>query len=168
MGHLISVDTALKLTRDFKKEKKNVVFTHGAFDLFHAGHSLFLNKSKNAGDILIVGLDPDENVRKYKGGLRPIIKQKHRAEMLTNHTAVDYLFIIRRLNNLVDEYFLNFYEKMKPTQVTVGKNFSFQDRKDKKLKNSKIKEIEAEVTATTKIITSILNGYQIAQSYEQI
>jgi len=159
MGYLISIDTTLKLIRDFGQVDKNVVFTHGSFDLFHAGHSLFLNKSKKEGEVLIVGLEPDSNIRKYKGLLRPIISQKHRAEILINHKAVDFVFINYELNEMTDLYYLELYKLLKPNVITVGKNFPVKNRRHLKIKDTTVKEIDAEVTSTTKIITGIINRY---------
>lgn len=159
MGYLIQSDTAIKLSKDFASSQKKLVFTHGAFDLFHAGHSLFLNKSKREGDILIVGLEPDTNIGKYKGVLRPIIKQRDRAEILTNHISVDFVFFIDEVDEVRNEYYFNLYKSLKPKTITVGKKFSDPTRKNYKLDDSSVKEIDAEVSSTTKIISAILKTH---------
>lgn len=50
-----------------------IVYCAGAFDLFHIGHLDFLEKAKQLGDYLIVGLHTDPVVNKYKGGNYPIM-----------------------------------------------------------------------------------------------
>jgi len=160
MGYKVSLDTAIKIAKDFRLSRQKLVFTHGAFDLFHAGHSIFLNKSKKTGEILVVGVEPDSNVRKYKGKLRPIIPQKQREEMILHHKAVDFVVTIDELDRVIDDYYVELYKTMKPTTVTFGKNFTVKDRKSTKVENVKFKEIVGEVSSTTKIITSIMNRYQ--------
>ena len=161
MGYLISIDTTLKLIQDFRRNDKNVVFTHGSFDLFHAGHSLFLNKSKKEVEVLIVGLEPDSNIKKYKGKLRPIINQNHRAEILINHKAVDFVFLNYKLNEMNDLYYIELYKLLKPNIITVGKGFPVKNREDLKLRYSTVREMDAEVTSTTKIITAIINSHNV-------
>ena len=46
--------------------KKKIVYVDGVFDLFHQGHLNFLEKSKEYGDILIVGVVTDNDVKSYK------------------------------------------------------------------------------------------------------
>ena len=164
MGYLINIDTAINIAHDLKSQQKNLVFTHGAYDLFHAGHSLFLNKSKKEGDILIVGVEPDSNVKKYKSYLRPIINQKHRGEIVCNHKAVDFVFMVDELDDVISQYYIDLYKCIKPKIITLGKKS--HAKTDFRLKKNSvnyfqgdIKEIDTEVTSTTKIISSIVNRY---------
>ena len=55
-----------------KLADKKIVFTNGCFDIIHVGHVRYLTAAKNFGDVLIVGLNTDESVRKLKGASRPI------------------------------------------------------------------------------------------------
>lgn len=68
---------------------KTAVFTNGCFDILHRGHVSYLNKARELGDLLIVGLNTDDSVRRLKGEKRPIIPQDERAFMLANLKAVD-------------------------------------------------------------------------------
>ncbi|NWG28351.1 MAG: D-glycero-beta-D-manno-heptose 1-phosphate adenylyltransferase [Ignavibacteriaceae bacterium] len=70
---------------------KKVVFTNGVFDLIHSGHVDYLLKAKNLGDVLIVGLNSDDSVRRIKGDKRPILKQTERAFIISNLKPVDYV-----------------------------------------------------------------------------
>ncbi|HID38539.1 MAG TPA: bifunctional heptose 7-phosphate kinase/heptose 1-phosphate adenyltransferase, partial [Calditrichaeota bacterium] len=65
-----------------KSTDKKVVFTNGCFDIIHGGHIEFLQKAKALGDILIVGLNTDQSVKKLKGENRPINNEKERANIL--------------------------------------------------------------------------------------
>ena len=51
---------------------KKIVFTNGCFDILHAGHVIYLEKAKNFGDLLILGLNSDRSVQALKGKGRPI------------------------------------------------------------------------------------------------
>jgi len=60
-------DKLSELVGYWKKLGLRIVLTSGTFDLFHIGHAQYLEKAKALGDVLIVGVDSDEKVRKRKG-----------------------------------------------------------------------------------------------------
>lgn len=70
---------------------RKIVFTNGAFDLMHAGHATYLDFARRQGDVLVVGLNTDASVRRYKGDKRPIVAEPHRARMLAALECVDYV-----------------------------------------------------------------------------
>lgn len=76
-----------------KAAGKKLVFTNGAFDILHAGHVKYLEFARNQGDALVVGLNADASVRRYKGDLRPINSQRDRARVLAALSCVDYVVI---------------------------------------------------------------------------
>ena len=164
MGYTIRIENAIAIAHDLKKQGKNIVFTHGAFDLFHAGHSLFLNKSKKEGDVLIVGVDADKNIKQYKSLLRPVISENHRLEVITNHLATDSAFLINEAKSVNTSFYIELYKALEPSIITLGKkshahkNFEAREKATKEL-GAEIKEVDAEVTSTTKIISSIVNIY---------
>ena len=75
-----------------------IVLTMGTFDLLHIGHARYLERAKQRGDILIVGIDSDEKVRTRKGTYRPIVPQDERLEVLAHVRHVDLLFV-KNLND---------------------------------------------------------------------
>ena len=77
----------------YRREAKNVVFTNGCFDILHAGHVRYLIAAKALGDVLIVGLNSDESVRKLKGEGRPVNPAADRAEILAGLRAVDHVIV---------------------------------------------------------------------------
>lgn len=70
-----------------------IVLANGCFDLFHVGHIRYLAGAKQLGDILIVGINSDEQVRKLKGANRPFMPETERAEMISALRFVDYVTI---------------------------------------------------------------------------
>jgi D-beta-D-heptose 7-phosphate kinase/D-beta-D-heptose 1-phosphate adenosyltransferase len=93
------------LRKSFKEQNKKVVFTNGVFDLIHAGHVDYLTKAKALGDILIIGLNTDESVKRIKGEKRPILTEDERAFIISSLKPVDYvvLFDEDTPQKLIDE-----------------------------------------------------------------
>ncbi len=72
---------------------KKIVLANGCFDLFHVGHIRYLQGAKKLGDVLIVGLNSDDQVRKLKGEKRPFMPENERAEIVAAIGCVDYVTI---------------------------------------------------------------------------
>jgi rfaE bifunctional protein nucleotidyltransferase chain/domain len=72
-------------------EKFSIATLHGSFDLLHAGHLFMLYEASLQADKLIVALNTDASIRKYKGQERPIIPLEQRLEMMAAIEFVDYL-----------------------------------------------------------------------------
>ena len=70
-----------------------LVFTNGAFDILHAGHATYLDWARRQGGALLVGLNSDASVRRYKGPARPVIPQDQRARMLAALECIDYVVV---------------------------------------------------------------------------
>ncbi|MFP4193299.1 MAG: PfkB family carbohydrate kinase [Candidatus Hydrogenedentota bacterium] len=76
-----------------REQGKTIVWTNGCFDILHAGHITYLLKAAALGDVLIVGLNGDESVRRVKGPRRPVHSENHRALLLSALECVDYVCI---------------------------------------------------------------------------
>lgn len=87
------LETLLSLRQEFAQQGKHVVFTNGAFDVLHPGHVSYLAFARNQGDLLIVGLNSDASIQRYKGPQRPIVPQEDRAQVLAALAAVDYVVV---------------------------------------------------------------------------
>jgi rfaE bifunctional protein nucleotidyltransferase chain/domain len=74
-----------------KEQGRAVVFTNGCFDILHAGHVRYLAEAKKLGDVLVVGLNSDESVRRLKGEGRPVNPAADRAEVLSGLRSVDHV-----------------------------------------------------------------------------
>jgi D-glycero-beta-D-manno-heptose 1-phosphate adenylyltransferase len=93
MNSAHSLSEVKTIRSKLKAKGKKVVFTNGVFDLIHSGHVDYLSKAKQLGDILIVGLNSDESVKRIKGDKRPILKQEERAFILSNLKPVDFVVL---------------------------------------------------------------------------
>lgn len=80
------------ILKDIRLGKK-VVFTNGCFDLLHVGHIRYLQQAKALGDLLVVGVNSDNSVKRLKGPTRPLQSEKDRAEILTALRSVDFVVI---------------------------------------------------------------------------
>ncbi len=72
-----------------------VVFANGCFDLLHVGHVRYLEAAKGLGDLLVVGVNSDEQVRLLKGEGRPFVPARERAEVIASLRAVDYVTVFQ-------------------------------------------------------------------------
>jgi len=72
---------------------KRIVFTNGCFDILHAGHVRYLSAAKSHGDVLVVGLNSDDSVRRLKGAERPLNTVADRIEVLSALAVVDHVVV---------------------------------------------------------------------------
>ena len=86
-------DKLLTWRNGLRLEGKKLIFTNGVFDILHSGHIMYLEKAHEFGNVLFVGLNSDESVRRIKGPNRPLSPQQDRAEVLGALRAVDALAI---------------------------------------------------------------------------
>jgi len=91
--HIKTWDEISSIIASLKRKKRKIVFTNGCFDILHIGHIKYLEESKKFGDILILGLNSDNSVRRIKGDNRPINNQADRAYILASLEVVDYLVL---------------------------------------------------------------------------
>jgi D-beta-D-heptose 7-phosphate kinase/D-beta-D-heptose 1-phosphate adenosyltransferase len=90
-SHIKSFEEIAQIVQRAKEQKKGVVFTNGCFDILHVGHVKYLQIAKSFGDILIVGLNSDDSVRRLKGPERPINVAEDRAYLLAALESVDFV-----------------------------------------------------------------------------
>lgn len=81
----------IQIVKRLKSQGKKIVTTNGAFDILHVGHIKSFEKAKKFGDFLIVGVNTDDSVRRYKGPKRPINKENDRVYLVAALAVVDYI-----------------------------------------------------------------------------
>jgi len=77
------------LTHFGRPRDLTLVFTNGCFDLLHPGHVEYLVQARALGDLLVVGLNSDDSVRRLKGTRRPLVAEEDRATVLAGLRSVD-------------------------------------------------------------------------------
>jgi D-glycero-beta-D-manno-heptose 1-phosphate adenylyltransferase len=88
-----TLHTLLPIVKQWKAEGQKIVFTNGCFDLIHLGHVDYLEKARNLGDKMVVGLNTDASVKGNKGDLRPITDEVSRARVLAAMEFVDAVIL---------------------------------------------------------------------------
>lgn len=91
---IADIKALAKIAEGLKEAGSRIVVTIGSWDMLHIGHGRYLKKAKEAGDILIAGVDSDRAIKSYKGPTRPMIPEKERIEMLTYLGFVDFVTVI--------------------------------------------------------------------------
>jgi rfaE bifunctional protein nucleotidyltransferase chain/domain len=89
---ILSKEEALPLISEWKKKGK-VVFTNGCFDILHLGHVDYLEKARNLGHKLILGINTDKSIQRLKGTDRPITDEYSRARVIAALEFVDAVIL---------------------------------------------------------------------------
>ncbi len=80
-----------RIAKRLKEQGRKIVFTNGCFDILHRGHATYLQKAKELGDVLILGLNSDESITRLKGKDRPINNLEDRAFLIGALESVDFV-----------------------------------------------------------------------------
>ncbi len=135
---------------DYKKVidcgKKKIVLIGGCFDLLHYGHFEYLRKAKSEGEYLIVALEPDKSIIKYKNR-QPFHNQKQRAVNLSSIRFVDHVLMLPELKG---------YDDYRQLVIDTCPNIIAITQGDPQLAN--IKKQAADVGAEVKEVVNLLDG----------
>lgn len=102
---LLARDELLARRSAWRRAGRTVVFTNGCFDVLHRGHVEYLQEARALGDILVVGLNGDDSVRRLKGEGRPLMPEEDRAALLCALGDVDFVVVFHEtsVDSLVAE-----------------------------------------------------------------
>lgn len=134
------------------RNAKRIVLAGGVFDILHFGHIHFLREAKKLGDILVVALESDANVKRLKGSSRPFHSQNQRREILESLTFVDEVIILKE--SMSDEDYRNLVETLKPSILAVTEGDPILEKKKAHARTVEAKVIEIpkiKVPSTTQI-----------------
>jgi rfaE bifunctional protein nucleotidyltransferase chain/domain len=90
---IVDRKTLIERVRGARDRGLTVVLANGCFDVLHAGHVRYLEAAKSIGDVLVVGINSDEQVAALKGAGRPLLPESERAEIVAALAAVDLVTI---------------------------------------------------------------------------
>lgn len=107
----VTLESALKTYRSLGKK---IVFTNGCFDLLHVGHITYLEEARKLGDVLIVGINTDESVKRLKGATRPVQVESDRCQILAALKSVDHTILFS------EDTPLNLIKSVKPDVLAKG------------------------------------------------
>ena len=81
---IINIDNIKPLLTYWNLKNQKIVFTNGCFDILHRGHVEYLAQAANHGDVLIIGLNTDQSVKRIKGDSRPVQDEYARAVLMAS------------------------------------------------------------------------------------
>jgi len=91
---LISSWDALRdVVGSYRRANKSIALTNGCYDLLHVGHIRSLRGARAQADLLVVAINSDLSVRRYKGPGHPAVPEHERAEILAALACVDHVFV---------------------------------------------------------------------------
>ena len=90
---ILTREELLQRVASAKASGARIVFANGCFDVLHVGHVRYLTGAKELGDVLVVGINSDEQVAVQKGEGRPVLPATERAEIIAALASVDYVTI---------------------------------------------------------------------------
>lgn len=113
MGEVVNRSQLEAVLGPHRAAGRKIVFTNGCFDLLHIGHARYLREARGYGDVLVVGVNSDESVRRLKGPRRPLIPEAERAEMLAHLVSVDIVTVFSELtaDSLIEQVRPDVYVK---------------------------------------------------------
>jgi len=148
---------AVLLKRERQLGRK-IVFTNGCFDLLHVGHVKYLQKARSLGDLLILGLNSDQSIRRLKGEKRPLIGEGERAHLLAALKCIDYVVVFD------DDTPLDLIRVLRPDILVKGGDYTADGVVGKELVESYGGRVEivpfVDGKSTTNIIEKILEQYR--------
>jgi D-beta-D-heptose 7-phosphate kinase/D-beta-D-heptose 1-phosphate adenosyltransferase len=153
---------ALKLLLDDRRGRgKTIVFTNGCFDLLHVGHVKYLQKARQLGDLLVLGLNSDASIRRLKGPKRPLIGQEERAHILAALDCIDFVVIFD------EDTPLELIAALRPHILVKGGDYTPEGVVGKEIVESYGGRVEliqfVDGRSTTNIIDKILQEYRDEQ-----
>ncbi len=143
------------LMAELHRNGKNIVSTNGTFDILHIGHTRYLAEAKKMGDILVVGVNSDASVKRYKSPDRPINPLADRMEILANLEMIDYVVMF-------DEDTPNrLLEKIKPTIHVKGGDYDIEKLPETAVVRKYHGEVRTVQFVEGKSTTNVINKMQI-------
>jgi D-beta-D-heptose 7-phosphate kinase/D-beta-D-heptose 1-phosphate adenosyltransferase len=121
---LMNIDDAISYAAIMHDVGCRVVFTNGCFDLLHAGHVHLTTYAKQQGDILIVAVDSDQNVRWLKGEGRPIQDQATRAGNIAALASVDAVCVFEETEPSSTAALADIIDKIAPHVLVKGGDYT--------------------------------------------
>ncbi|MFP4145055.1 MAG: D-glycero-beta-D-manno-heptose 1-phosphate adenylyltransferase [Phycisphaeraceae bacterium] len=118
LGKQRSLEHLLVELAAHRQQGKRIAFTNGCFDILHAGHVQYLRQARQAGDLLVVGLNSDDSIRRIKGDSRPVNREEDRVLVLSELESVDYVVVFG------EDTPRNLIEAIRPDALVKGADYT--------------------------------------------
>ena len=153
----------------YRRSGKRIVFTNGCFDILHSGHVTYLQRAKECGDVLIVGLNTDESIRRIKGASRPINSLSDRLQVLAGLSSVDHII---PFGSEIDDTPIPLIMVARPHVFVKGGDYTKEklpEAKTVEMYGGEIVFIEQVPNHSTTRIINRINGYHMLEkSYSDL
>lgn len=90
---ILTLDQAEPVIRKLKAQGKVIGFTNGAFDCCHLGHLSSFLRARQLCDALVVAVNSDSSIKRYKGADRPVQDERTRSMLLAALECIDYVIV---------------------------------------------------------------------------
>lgn len=117
---IVSLDEAIERVKAWQSKGEKIVFTNGCFDIVHLGHIDYLEKARNLGNRLVLGLNTDASVKRLKGESRPVVNEYARARMMSAFEFVDAVVLFDEPTPLT------LIEEVKPDILVKGDDYTVE------------------------------------------
>lgn len=153
MDKVVNIEKATVISKRLREEGRTIVLAGGCFDMLHEGHKYFLTKASQGGDVLMVTLESDENVRRLKGEGRPVSTQSTRAKHLASLSLVDYVIPLPPIEG--DKEYFDLVRNVSPSTIATTEGDPKLSKKRKQAKETAAKLLvvpKLKGHSTTKIL----------------
>ncbi|WP_187262801.1 D-glycero-beta-D-manno-heptose 1-phosphate adenylyltransferase [Pontibacter beigongshangensis] len=109
------------LLQTWRDQGQKIVFTNGCFDILHLGHVDYLEKARQLGDKMVLGLNTDASICRIKGPGRPLQDEMSRARVMASLLFVDAVVLFD------DDTPLKLIEAVQPDILVKGDDYSIEN-----------------------------------------
>ncbi len=159
-ARILNWDELFLLRAEWKRRGWKVVFTNGVFDILHRGHIEYLKAARSLGDVLVVGVNTDASVKKFKDDRRPIVSENDRAQILGSLRFVDAVTLFDQPTPL------ELISRLQPDILVKGSDYQKSEIVGAEVvENAGGQVVRIELTAgksTSNLIEEILRRYRSA------
>ena len=140
-----------ELVRYWKEMNLKIVLTSGSFDIIHRGHMAYLEVASQFGDLLVVGVDSDEKIKKRKGPNRPVVDEDERWKTLCHQRGVSVVTL-----KSADEQRWQLIKVVRPDVLVVSEDTSMTPEEIQELEENFCGEVKvmprmAETTTSARL-----------------
>ena len=118
---IVDVEAAKQQIVDWQNAGDKIVFTNGCFDILHVGHGDYLEKARNLGQKLVLGLNTDASVSRIKGPLRPVCNDLSRSRVIASLAFVDLVVFFD------EETPFELISSLKPNILVKGDDYTIEN-----------------------------------------
>ncbi len=117
---IFTLENLKKQVAAWRVNNKTIAFSNGCFDILHEGHIFSLNQAASEADMLIIGVNSDQSVKRLKGPERPINNEISRSIMLSNLAVVDAVVIFE------EDTPLSLIQSLMPDVIVKGGDYTIE------------------------------------------